>query len=87
MLWCMRTTLRINDQLLAEARKFAAETDQTLTAVIEDGLREMVSRRQRPQRRSKLRLTIFGAKGLQPGVDLDDTASLLDRMERSDGAG
>jgi hypothetical protein len=86
MLWCMRTTLRINDQLIAEARKFAAEKDQTLTAVIEDGLREMISRRRKPQRRSKLRLATFGAKGLQPGVDLDDTASLLDRMEPSDGA-
>jgi hypothetical protein len=76
-----RTTIRLDDPLLAEAKKFAADTGRTLTAVMEDALREVLARRKQPNRRSKLRLTTFAGKGLQPGVDLDDSAALLDRME------
>jgi hypothetical protein len=32
-------------------------------------------------------LPTFGGQGLQPGVDLDDTATLLDLMDRGDAAG
>jgi hypothetical protein len=41
----MRTTIRLDAALLAEAKKLAAETDQTLTAIIEDALRERLARR------------------------------------------
>jgi hypothetical protein len=77
----MRTTVRIDDALLTEAKKLAAETGRTLTAVLEDALREVLSRRKQSGRRSRLRLTTYRGRGLQPGVDLDEWASLLDRME------
>lgn len=32
-------------------------------------------------------LPTFAGQGVQPGVDLDDTASLLDLMDRGDAAG
>ena len=83
----MRTTIRLNESLLAEAKKLALSTGRTLTAVIEDSLREALARNARPRRRRKLKLPVFGGRGLQPGVDLDDSASLLDRMERSDVSG
>jgi len=86
MLRCMRTTIRLDDQLLREAKKLAAERGTTLRAILEDALRETLARRKPPQRRRKFRLTTFGHGGLQPHVDLDDTASLLDRMEGVDGA-
>ena len=81
----MRTTIRFDDQLLVQAKKLAAERGTTLTALLEDALRETLARRKPSQRRSKLRLTTFGGGGVQPHVDLDDTASLLDRMEGLDG--
>ena len=81
---CMRTTIRLDDQLLARAKKLAAETGRTLTGVIEDALREVLARRQPPRRRRPVRLTTFGGPGLRPGVDLDDGAALLDLMERPD---
>ena len=81
----MRTTIRLNESLLAEAKKLAFSTGRTLTAVIEDSLREALARNARPRRR-KVKLPVFGGRGLQPGVDLDDSASLLDRMERSDAS-
>ncbi|MBI4483667.1 MAG: type II toxin-antitoxin system VapB family antitoxin [Acidobacteria bacterium] len=82
----MRTTVRLNDQLLAEVRQVAVRTRRTLTAVIEDALREMLARQQRQPRRSRIRLTTVGGRGVLRGVDLDDTASLLDLLDRPNAA-
>jgi hypothetical protein len=81
----MRTTIRIDDELLAEAKKRAADRRTTLTALIEDSLRESLARRKPPEIRKPFRIKAFGRRGLQPGVDLDDSAALLDRMEGLDG--
>jgi hypothetical protein len=77
----MRTTIRLDDQLLAEAKQLAARTGRTLTAVIEDALRQVLARSDEPKPSRPFKLTTFGGDGLQPGVDLDDSATLLDLME------
>lgn len=75
----MRTTIRLPDDLLREAKKVAAETDRTLTKVIEDALRAALAPRKRQERE---RIEIPTVEGrLRPGVDLDDSAALLDLME------
>jgi hypothetical protein len=79
----MRTTIRLNDRLLAEAKKLAADTNRTLTRVIEDALREVLARRRRSPRRTAS-LTIVGGRGVRPGIDLDDSAGLLAAMESRD---
>ena len=76
----MRTTIRLNPRLLAEAKKLAAETNRSLTKLIEDSLREAVARRRRPSRRA-VSLTIVGGRGVNPGIDLDDSAALLSAMD------
>jgi hypothetical protein len=76
----MRTTVRLDPALLAEAKKLAAATGRTLTAVLEDALREVVSRRQRRTRRTP-KLTIVGGRGVRAGIDLDDSAALLDVLD------
>ena len=76
----MRTTVRLDPHLLAEAKKAAASSGRTLTAVIEDALRESLSRRGTAARR-QVKVPTFRGKGLNPGVDLDDTRGLLDLME------
>ena len=81
----MRTTVRLNARLLAEAKKLAAETNRTLTKVIEDALQEVLARRRRPGRR-RVSLTIVGGRGVNPGIDLDDSAALLSAMESRDGS-
>jgi len=81
----MRTTIRIDDELLAEAKKRAADRRTTLTALIEDSLRESLARRKPREPLKPFRIKAFGHGGLQPGVDLDDSAALLDRMEGLDG--
>lgn len=77
----MRTTIRIDEQLLKRAKQRAIQQGKTLTAVIEDALRESLARKNDDQQRKPVRLETFGGKGLQPGVNLDDFADLLDLME------
>jgi hypothetical protein len=77
----VRTTIDIPDDLLAEAKRIAAESKRPLRAVIEDALREALSRRPRASRAVPVCLPTFQGGGLQPGVDLDDPAALLDVME------
>lgn len=80
----MRTTIRLDDHLLREAKKLAADTGRTLTDLIESALREVLARRRKAKPRARVRLTTVGGRGVQRGVDLDDTASLLDLMEERD---
>lgn len=79
----MRTTIRIDDQLLKEARQLAARRGKSLTALIEDALRESLSRQRGGGTREPVRLVTFNGNGLLPGVDLDDSAALLGVMESS----
>jgi hypothetical protein len=77
----MRTTIDLPDDLLAKAKRLAAEAKRPLRAVIEDALREALGRRRTSRRAAPVRLTTFGASGLQHGVDLDDSAALLDLLD------
>ena len=86
MFFCMRTTIHMDDHLLAELKRVAAESGRTLTAVIHDAVRESLSRRGATDRPT-VELPVFHGTGVMPGVDLIDTASLLDVMERDDGSG
>jgi hypothetical protein len=81
----MRTTVRLDPRLLADAKKIAAESGRTLTAVIEDALRAVVATKRRPRGRRDVKLTVVGGRGVRPGVDLDDTAALLDGMDSGRG--
>jgi hypothetical protein len=83
----MRTTIRLEEGLLREAKRVAAQRGQTLTAVIEDALRESFARRRSAQSASRVVLPVSRGGGrLQPGVDLDDSAALLDLMESHDAS-
>jgi hypothetical protein len=77
----MRTTVRLDEALLEQARREAARRGVTLTSLIEQGLR-LVLRRPQPSSRDRVRLPVSRAGGgVLPGVDLNDTADLLDRMD------
>ena len=83
MLWCMRTTIRLDDRLLRELKKHAATRGRTLTAVIEDAVRQFLARTAPGDGRPKsppFRVITFEGR-LRPGVDLDEGAALLDLME------
>lgn len=78
----MRTTINLPDELLTQIKKLAATSRSTVTAFIEDAVRESLARR-RARRRERVVLKTYGKHGLLPGVDIDDTAALLDVMESS----
>lgn len=80
----MRTTIRVDDDLLVRAKQLAAATGRSLTRVIEDALREVLGRKQVKARSRRVRLPTVTGRGLQPGVDLDHTSALLDLMDRVD---
>lgn len=77
----MRTTIRIDDQLLTEAKKRALESGRSLTAFFEEAVRHELSRNENQRSAEPFKVKASHGTGLLPGVDLDDTADLLDRME------
>jgi metal-responsive CopG/Arc/MetJ family transcriptional regulator len=77
----VRTTITIDEHLLDEVRKRAAERRQTVSQVIEESVRETLLRH-RDNARAPFRVRAFFSAGYQPGVDLDDNAGLLDLIDQ-----
>jgi Arc/MetJ family transcription regulator len=77
----MRTTVNIDDHLLAEAKVLAARTSRSLGAVLDDALRVMLHRRDGSSAvHQEFRLPTLGTGELQPGVDLEDKEALAELM-------
>jgi hypothetical protein len=66
--------------------RLATALDATKSDVLRRGLAALESQVLRPASRPRkpVALPVFKGKGLQPGVDLDDAASLLDLMQADD---
>ncbi len=77
----MRTTLNIPDEALALLTKKAKEKGVSIGEVV--GEAAFIAYRDRPKRKGRpsIELPVAGRGGLQPGVDLDSSASLLDAMD------
>jgi hypothetical protein len=79
----MRTTVRLDEALLERARREAARRGVTLTALIEQGLQLVLRRPMKRTERPRVTLPECRAGGgLLPGFDLDDSAALLEHLER-----
>lgn len=76
----MRTTVRLNDELMRQVKQYAAEHDKTLTTTIEEALREKLARKTTDER-PPFKIKTFDGGGLQPGVDLSNNAKTLDIMD------
>jgi hypothetical protein len=78
----LRTTVRLKDALLEQAKREAARRGGTLTSLIEQGLRLVLVEARAPRRKPRVKLPVCRAGGgMLPGVDLNDSSALLDRME------
>jgi hypothetical protein len=82
----MRTTIRLDDDLLKEAKGVAVSTGKTLNQVIEDSLRESLLRRRASSTRKPFKLRTFKGNGIRPGIDIYNSAELLDIMDGLDAA-
>jgi hypothetical protein len=77
----MKTTLNLNDTLLAEAKALAAKQRTSLTRLIEEGLQLRL--RSRPERTKPLHLPVYKGKGgLVQGVDGLSNRALLEAADR-----
>jgi hypothetical protein len=77
----MKTTLDLDDALLAKAKMLAVQQQTTLTRLIEDGLKLRLHTSQTPARR--VRLPVYPGKGgLAPGLDGLSNKSMLAAIDR-----
>jgi hypothetical protein len=81
----MRTTVRLDETLVTDAKKLALDTGRTLTQVIEDSLRMALAQRKTKKSTKPIKLHTSGHGGLQPGVDLSNNAAVQDLMDEYDG--
>ena len=75
----MRTTINIDDYILTLAKREAAIQKKSLGKVVEDALRTLFA--SRAEKSSQISLVTAGGAGVKPGVDLDDSRSLLEIMD------
>jgi plasmid stability protein len=88
-----RTTVRIEDELLADAKAFAARHGRSLNSVVEDALRQMLNRADKAAEQPRAELPVYGEEGGQPLIDMspeglkefldkEDTAHFLEVYRR-----
>jgi hypothetical protein len=76
----VRTTVTIDDELLAEAKLIAARTHRTIGSVLEDALRRLIAEQAPDRRDVRFSLPTFepAEPGLREGVDLFDTEQVAE---------
>lgn len=64
----MRTTVRLNEDLLRRLKAFAAERNRSMTSVLEDAVRQMLDLHENGPRARHIELITFGG-GYADGID------------------
>lgn len=81
MIFHMRTTLVIDEELFRELRRRAAEEGRTLSEVTQEALRRGLAPRETRRRPKRVKLPSFHMG--KPLVDLADRNQLYDVLDRS----
>ncbi|SFM05862.1 DUF6364 family protein [Variovorax sp. OV329] len=77
----MKTTLDLNDALLADAKALAARQQTSLTRLIEEGLQLRLRAQKAPAKAP--RLPVYrGRGGLVPGLDGRSNKAMLDAADQ-----
>jgi hypothetical protein len=80
----MKTTINIDNNLLLRAKRYALESGNTLTRLIEEGLNNLLKHVHLIKTSGyKLKWKTFKGSIL-PGVDISDRDSLFNKMEGKD---
>jgi hypothetical protein len=77
----MRTTLTIDADVLSAFKRVAADTQRTLSGVIEDALREHLARRRARGETSGADLPVVRGGAVLPGVDLTSNAAMQQLLD------
>jgi len=73
----MRTTISLDDHLGRAARRRASEQGLSLSALVAQALRALLTEREPRTESQPFRLVTVRGGGPQPGVDLDRTSTLV----------
>jgi len=79
MIICMRTTLVLDDKLLTQAKKRAADQGTTVSAVVNDALRDSFARPELPPR--PFRLITFGDPNKTEHLSPADIKAILQEQD------
>ena len=74
----MRTTVTIDDHLLAKLKKRAAESGTSVSGLIAQGVRLLMKAPPAAKHRDTFDLVTFGAGGHFSGRNIDKTSALLE---------
>ena len=78
----MKTTLDINDALLANAKALAAQQHTSLTRLIEEGLQLRLRSSEPVRRAAKKKIPVFkGSGGVVAGVNPASNKAMLDAAD------
>ena len=77
----MRTTVNVDDHLLAAAKERARARRVTLGTVIEDALRREIASEPAPPNARTLVPLLSGRGGLLPGVSIDSNREILELLD------
>jgi hypothetical protein len=69
---------------MIQAKKEAQRRGKTVTSLIEQGLRLVLKQPEEPRKKFVLPVSDVQTGGLLPGVDLNNSAALLDLMEEDE---
>jgi putative antitoxin of VapBC-like toxin-antitoxin system len=81
----MKTTVEIPDSLLEQAKRVALKERTTVRALVEEGLRRIVTEHQQPGK-FRLRKASFKGNGLQPSMSRASWQQIRDAAYEGRGA-
>jgi hypothetical protein len=71
----MRTTVRLNEDLLRRLKAFAAERNRSMTSVLEDAVRQLLDRQEPIPPKRHIELITYGSGGTVAELDIDDPST------------
>jgi hypothetical protein len=78
----LRTTIRLEESLLEQAKAEAARQNKTLTSLVEEGLHLVLKEARKPADRKRTPMPVSKRTGgTWPGIDINNSADLLDIMD------
>ncbi len=77
----MRTTIRLDEDLLAQAKRHAFKTRRTFSQLVGEALVAFIERERSKAPTRKVELVAFRGDGVRKGVDVNSASCLLDQME------
>ena len=77
----MRTTISISDELLADAKRLAADKQSSLSAIISDALRQALKDECVPASRPTFVMPTYGGSGMAQYLSPADMAELVANEE------